>query len=193
MRVREPITMPDGMVHRGRFDGLTRLLHWLTVVLVIFQFASGWSFALTEGTPLFSSLLILHRSGGTALWAITMLRLSWRATYAKFPPFPAGLPHLMEWAAKTSERALYMLLLCEPGAGLAATLLRGRPFELFAWTIPALLPRSLSWSTTFQELHEWGAWALAALAGMHALAALFHHIVLKDDVLEAMLPARRPR
>lgn len=193
MRVREPVAMPDGTVRRGRFDGLTRLLHWSTVVLVIFQFASGWSFAWTEGTPLFSFLLMLHRSSGSVLWGITAIRLCWRATFAKFPPFPASLPHAMAWAAKTSERALYALLLCEPVAGFADTLLHGEPFELFAWTVPALLPRSLPWFTFFHELHEWGAWALAGLAGVHALAALFHHIVLKDDVLEAMWTVRKPR
>lgn len=193
MRVREPVMMPDGTLQRGRFDDVTRLLHWLTVVLVIFQLASGWSMSATEGTPLFPPLLTLHRSSGSALWVITAIRLCWRAMFAKFPPFPAGLPHAMEWAAKTSEWALYALLLCEPAAGLADTLLRGRPFPLFVWTVPALLPRSLAWSANFHELHEWGAWALTALVCVHALAALFHHVVLKDDVLEAMLGVRKPR
>jgi cytochrome b561 len=191
MRVREPVAMPDGTIGRGRFDRLTRLLHWLTVVLVIFQLASGWSFVSTEGTSLFSVVLTLHRSGGSAVWVITAIRLCWRATFAKFPPFPAGLPYAMAWAAKTSEWALYALLLCEPVAGLADTLLRGKPFEFFVWTVPALLPRSLPWFNFFHELHERGAWALAALVGLHALAALFHHLVLKDEVLEAMWPGPR--
>lgn len=185
--------MADGTVRRGRFDGLTRALHWLTVVFVIFQFASGWSFTWAEGTPYFSPILTLHRSGGSALWVITIIRLCWRVTFAKFPPFPASLPHAMAWVAKTSERALYALLLCEPLTGLADSLLHGKPFVLFVWTVPALLPRSLAWSTAFHELHEWGALALAALAGVHALAALFHHLVLKDDVLEAMLAVRKSR
>lgn len=32
------------------------------------------------------------------------------------------------------------------------------------------------------------AWTILVLAGLHAAAALFHHYVLKDDVLRRMLP-----
>lgn len=188
MRVRDPIILPGGRVSRGRFDALTRLLHWTTLALVLFQFASGWSFDFAEGTPYFAPLLLLHRSSGAAVWAITALRWIWRASFARFPPFPAGLPHLMELAAKTSERALYLLLLCEPLTGLADTLMRGRPFDLLLWSVPALLPRDLAAAELLHLLHIWGAFALAGLAGLHALAALFHHVILKDDVMEAMLP-----
>jgi cytochrome b561 len=193
MRERELIILPDGRVRRGRFDGLTRLLHWATLILVLFQFASGWSFELVEGTPLFAPLLMLHRSSGAAVWAVTAMRWGWRASFARFPPFPERLPHVMRWAAKMSERALYVLLLAVPLTGLGDTLLRGRPFELLAWTVPALLPRDLPAAELLHQFHIWGAWALAGLAAVHALAALFHHLVLKDDVLEAMLPwtARR--
>lgn len=190
MHVRDLILLPDGRVLRGRFDFLTRLLHWTTLILVLVQLASGWLFDSVERTPYFAPLLFLHRSSGSALWAVTLLRWSWRASFARFPPFPVGLPHIMRWAAKTSERTLYALLLVVPLTGMAGSLLRGRAFDLFAWTVPALAPRSLFWSGAFFDLHMWGAWALAGLAGVHALAALFHHVILKDDVLDAMLPAR---
>jgi len=188
MRILKPITLPDGRLWRGRFDGLTRLLHWLTVAIVTFQLASGLSFDALEGTPSFPLLLMLHRTAGVALWLITLLRLYWRSSFATFPPFPVGLPHLMQWAAKLTEYALYGLLLLQPLSGLADTLLRGRPFALFLWTIPKLLPRQIEWSLFAHHLHEWGVWALMGVAGLHALAALFHHLVLKDDVLKAMLP-----
>ena len=37
-------------------------------------------------------------------------------------------------------------------------------------------------------VHSTGAWVLAALALGHAGAALFHHFVLRDDVLACMAP-----
>lgn len=99
----------------------------------------------------------------------------------------------MEWAAKASEYALYALLVLQPATGMAHSLLRGRPFDLLGVTVPALLPRLFDLSEQFHELHEWGAWALAVTVGLHGSAALFHHIVLKDDVLESMLPAVKRR
>ena len=193
MRVREAIVLPDGRIARGRFDILTIFVHWLTVAAVLFLLASGWGFALVEGTVVFKPLLMLHRSTGVALWGLTLLRFLWRRSFATFPPFPANLSKLMELAAKASEYALYLLLVLQPLTGIADTLLRGRPFDLFGHTIPALLPRLVDIAGGFHELHEWGAWALAGLAGTHALAALFHHTVLRDDVLEAMLPLARRR
>ena len=40
-----------------------------------------------------------------------------------------------------------------------------------------------------RELHEWIGWAIIILATLHALAALYHHYVLKDRVLLRMLPS----
>ena len=40
------------------------------------------------------------------------------------------------------------------------------------------------------RLHTWLGDALMRLAGLHALAALYHHFVLKDAVLLSMLPRR---
>jgi cytochrome b561 len=41
-------------------------------------------------------------------------------------------------------------------------------------------------------LHTWLGDAILWLAGIHALAALYHHIVLKDGVLASMLPRWLP-
>jgi cytochrome b561 len=43
------------------------------------------------------------------------------------------------------------------------------------------------------SLHEILAWALIGLIGLHAMAALMHGFVLRDGVLDRMLPARRSR
>jgi cytochrome b561 len=40
------------------------------------------------------------------------------------------------------------------------------------------------------ELHALVANALLIVIGMHAAAALFHHFIRRDDVLNAMLPTR---
>lgn len=39
--------------------------------------------------------------------------------------------------------------------------------------------------------HELVAYLILALVVLHAAAALFHHFVRRDDVLNAMLPSRR--
>ncbi|MGA7023539.1 MAG: cytochrome b, partial [Pseudolabrys sp.] len=165
-------------------------LHWGTVLLVLALFASAWLHALAETrqshfTPI---LLQIHRSSGVTIWVVTALRLAWRVTKASLPPFPKQISKLHRATVKLSEYGLYALLLGEPATGLLATLFGGRPFALYLWRFPALMPRDLTLQAAFHFYHELGAWALAGLAVGHAAAALFHHFVLRDDVLESMAP-----
>ncbi len=41
--------------------------------------------------------------------------------------------------------------------------------------------------------HDWVGWTIMVLAAAHAAAAIFHHRVLKDDILWRMLPGVRAR
>jgi cytochrome b561 len=177
--------------HRRRpFDSVTIYLHWGSALLVLAMFASAWLHSLAEAQEsVYAAVLIqVHRSLGATIWAATLLRLAWRLTSAKLPPFPADMTKVHRAIVQLSEYALYALLLFQPATGLGATLFNGRPFALFLWRIPQLLPQDKAISTAFHSAHELGAWALGALAAGHAAAALFHHFVLRDDVLECMAP-----
>lgn len=177
---------------RGPFDWLTVLFHWSTVLLVLLQAATG--FALANLIPPPPALLDLHRSSGAAILAVTVLRLLWRASFAKFPPFPASMPGVQQWAATKSECLIYLLLVAQPSTGLVTTLLLGKPFHLLLWTVPALLPRNLDLWLMVLNVHRIGAYALFALVSGHAAMALVHHYLLSDGVLWAMAPwLRRQR
>ena len=64
---------------------------------------------------------------------------------------------------------------------------------MFALSIPPLVARNVGLVGLFRAAHEIGAWCLFGLAGLHAAAALVHHFILRDHVLEAMAPAFRRR
>jgi superoxide oxidase len=182
-----------GEARRPSFDGVTISLHWATACLVLALFATAWLHALADArhssfTPV---LLQVHRSFGVTVWAVTALRVGWRLTRASLPPFPAQTAGLHRAAVKLSEYGLYVLLLGQPATGLLTTLFGGRPFTLFVWQFPALVSRDEMLRAVFHLSHELGAWALAALTVGHAAAALFHHVVLRDDVLACMAPVMR--
>jgi len=46
--------------------------------------------------------------------------------------------------------------------------------------------------TTIATLHTWLGDAILWVAGFHAIAAIYHHLFLKDDVLSSMLPVWVP-
>jgi cytochrome b561 len=89
---------------------------------------------------------------------------------------------------QSSEYALYALLLSQPFTGLLTTLSGGRPFGLFFWRFAPLMSRNETLQGLVHSAHELGAWVLAAAVVGHAAVALFHHFVLRDDVLACMAP-----
>ena len=172
-----------------RFDGTSIMLHWLTVLLIVIQFVSIWTREATgHHSELGVALLSLHRSSGTLTWFVALVRLAWRHSSAHLPPFPPSMPKFQQTIAKANEYGLYGLLLAMPITGLMRVLLRGQPFDLLFWQVPAFMEPDPAMRSLFVGAHDIGAKALMALIGLHAGAALFHRLVLRDNVLQRMLP-----
>jgi cytochrome b561 len=169
-----------------RFDRMSMAFHWLTVFLVVTQFATAFALYWLEQDA--EELITVHRSTGSLIWVVVVARLVWRHGFARLPPFPATMPRFQQRIAMLNEYALYFLLLLQPLTGLADTLFQGRSFELLIWQVPALLERNKPVYGLFHKLHELGATALLVLVAVHATAALFHGLVLRDGVLARMLP-----
>jgi superoxide oxidase len=173
----------------GRFDQVSIALHWLTVLLIVVQYGSLWLHeAAHHASNLAVASLSVHRSIGMLTWIVAVARLVWRRHFADLPPFPPDMPKFQQVIAKTNEYGLYILLLVQPITGLARVLLRGQPFELFFWEVPELFQPNPAIRALFVEAHEIGGNALLILIGLHAGAALFHRLVLRDGVLRRMQP-----
>ena len=175
-----------------RFDNVTIALHWTTLLLILGMFASAWAYSTSNDSAQSNLTLAIHRSLGVAVWTVTLARLFWRRRFASIPALPADMPRIQQMAAKANEYGLYALLLIQPLTGMAQSLTRGRPFPIFGLDVPKLMAKDRDLTAVFHAVHEVSAWVLVGLIGTHALAALFHRFVLKDDVLQSMTPLRRP-
>jgi cytochrome b561 len=174
---------------RGRFDQISIALHWTTVLLILVQFTSAWLHeAADENSSLAAAILATHRACGMLTWIVVSVRLVWRHGYAYLPPFPANMSKLQQSIATANEYGLYVLLIVQPITGLSKVLFRGAPFRLLIWDVPALLQPNAEIRDVFAAAHEFGAKALLVLIGLHAGAALYHRLVLRDGVLHRMLP-----
>jgi cytochrome b561 len=172
-----------------RFDSTSIVLHWLTVLLIISQFSTIWLHELVgHETRMGSEILDVHRTMGMLTWVVTLARVAWRCRFAYLPPFPESMPKLQQWIAKANEYGLYALLLAQPITGLGEVLFHGRSFTLFIWQVPVLFEPDAATRTLFLKAHELGGRALLILIGLHAGAAFFHGFVLRDGVLQRMLP-----
>ncbi len=173
------------------YDRTTIALHWLTALLVVvlFVLAQVWE-SMPHGTPVRKSLQGLHVSLGLLLTAIIAWRLVWRATGGRrLPPASQGA---LQATAKGVHYALYLLLVAQIVLGFLFRWAQGEPFTFFGWfSVPKLLPLTRDQRHFFGDLHNIVAWAIVVLAGLHALAALWHHYVRRDGLLRRMAGRNR--
>ncbi|MGV8927817.1 MAG: cytochrome b [Ewingella sp.] len=183
---------------RHRYDGLTIILHWATALIVIFMFGSAhiWE-VLERGTPLRKGLQSVHISMGILLSVIIIGRLLWRlftVSTGRSKQAPIAMPTLMKAASHLTHLALYLLLVAQIVLGFLFRWSQAEPFYFFGlFPISDVFNFDSIMTSTFGMLHNYVAWALIIVAGVHALAALFHHYVLRDGILRRMLPGSHGR
>ena len=105
------------------------------------------------------------------------------------PVLPGRTPRWQRILAHVSHGALYALILMTPLFGWMMSSARNFPVSWFGvFTFPDLVAPDQARYRFFHEAHELLAWTLLVLAAVHAVAALKHHFIDRDDVLLGMLP-----
>ncbi|WP_371349150.1 cytochrome b [Ancylobacter sp. IITR112] len=154
------------------YSVLQRVLHWGVVLLCLAQIPTSWAIARTHMTHAFMQPapfdLFLHRVhawGGWLILAFGVARIGLRYLHG-VPPLPAASSRIARWGPAVSHVLLYCLLFALPITGTAAMYVN---------------------SATFAPIHRLLTWSLLAVAVVHAVAALWHHLVRRDEVLRRMI------
>ena len=172
-----------------QYSGFAKLLHWGSALTVVGMFALGlWMDGLTYYDAWYRKAPDLHKSIGVALVLVTVIRLIYR--FAMSYPRPlAGHSRTLRAAAKAVHIAVYLLLLVMFVSGYLITTAKGEPLIVFggALEIPSLITGIDNLEDKAGEVHEIAAFTLIGLALLHALAALKHHFIDRDDTLLRMI------
>src|SRR5262249_12000505 len=117
-----------------------------------------------------------------------LVRLAVRLRYGT-PSLPADLAEPMKLAAQLSHYALYVLMIGMPLLGWGMLSAAAYPVVLFEGArLPAILPQSDGLHTLLWSAHFYLAFVFFTLVLLHIAAALFHALVRRDGVFEAMAP-----
>lgn len=176
------------------YGGAALAFHWVSAVLVVVAFTLGPG---GSEARVYSAAKDFDREWhevlGLTVLSLTLIRLAWRS-FAGTPKLPPSA-RWMHLSSRVVQGLLYGLLLAVPLSAITGAWLEGHPLTLgVLGEIAPLLPKNESLGHNVAEIHTWLGDAILWLAGLHAAAALFHHFVLRDDVLWAMLPGRwRPQ
>lgn len=173
-----------------RYSGLSRLLHWLTaLIILVFVIPLGlWlAYFKPESEPLKMQLYNLHESLGLVIFLLALLRLANRLVRKPPPLAHDDVPPLAIWLARISHAALYGLLLLIPITGFLATNAWGFPLSWFnLLPLPSPLDKNEALAQVLSTCH----WVLAGLLGLflmaHILGAAFHRLVRRDSLASRM-------
>lgn len=174
-----------------RYGSLSIALHWLMLALLVAVYATiELREIYPKGSDPREALKTWHFMLGLSVLLLVGLRLLARAT-ASVPaitPTPAAWQALL---AKLIHLALYAFMIGMPLAGWLMLSAAGKPIPFFGLELPALIGANKELATQIKEVHETVGTVGYFLVGAHALAALFHHYVIRDNTLLRMLPGRR--
>jgi cytochrome b561 len=175
---------------RYRYSPVARLLHWLTVLLVLTMIVLGIAmvYLVPESAAALSHRLYnTHESLGVVVLLVMLLRLirRWRHPPA---PLPRHVPRIFHVVGGANHLLLYILLLVQPVIGLLRDNADG--FQLVWFEIvplPLLIGKDAALAGVLSAAHWYGAVLIALLIGAHISGALFHGVIRGDGVLQRML------
>lgn len=172
----------------SRYGSVTQLFHWLTAVLVLAAFVLGpGGSELRVYLPARDFERQMHETLGLSVLVLTFLRIMWRVLDKQ--PVPPEMPAWMHLMSKAAHGGLYLLLLAVPVSAIVGAWLQGHPLTLLAGLeIAPKLAMSHGLGNTIAEVHGLLGDLILWVAGLHAVAAIYHHVFLRDTVLVSMLP-----
>ncbi len=181
------ISRSDAKGRPLHFSHTMMAIHWTTAALIVAVVVLAWVFPHRPERDN-SIELLLHRSVGLTILSLTVLRLIVR-WFSATPDESVGVPWLEAAASRVTHVLLYVILLAMPVSGFLWTASEGGGVNVFGlFTIPPLLARSDTLHGIVKIIHSGGQYAVYAVVGLHAAAAVFHLVVRRDGVMARMLP-----
>ena len=179
--------MRDQVAAPARYDAGAIVFHWTVAAFVLFLGGLGLLFGdiPKDSRPFWINV---HGSVGLIYLALVIARLAWRAGHRP-PPLPADVGALSRRASAAAHHLLYALMLLIPALGIVAYVWHGRLFDYGLFQLNFGVPSNKAIFHPAEEIHQFLAYSLFALVGLHVAGALWHQYFRRDGVLSRMLPA----
>ncbi len=178
-----------------RYSGIAIALHWVLALALVVIFSVGLYMADLPFSPARLKLFNYHKWAGITILLLSILRLVWRFTHRP-PALPQTVTLSMpDWQMKAyhaTHYLMYALFFIVPLVGWAYSSAAGFPIVLFGvLPLPDFVVADKALSELIKPWHEISAFALAGLVVLHVAAAIKHHFIDKDGLLQRMLPGKR--
>ncbi len=165
------------------------ILHWLMAITLFSLFGLGlYMVELTYYDAWYKGSLDLHKNIGMTLFVVLMLRIVWRLVNTTPKNSDKSASSVEIKAAHYAHIALYALMLVLMLTGYLISTADGRAIDVFGlMQVPAFPFNFANQEDIAGSIHEILAWTLILLSLGHALAALKHHFINKNNTLLRMI------
>jgi cytochrome b561 len=175
-------------IARGeRYSNVAIAFHWSIALLVIANLVIGIGH---DAIPFLRTLMGAHKAIGITVLVLTAGRVAWRIAHRP-PALPARTQPWEKGVARATHWTLYILMIVMPLTGWMLVSGPG-PKRAMTWfglfDIPTL-PIGKGLADLGHNAHGLLGWVMAGLVVLHIAAALRHHLLLRDTVLQRMAPA----
>ena len=170
-----------------RYSPGAMAFHWTMFVLVVIVGVLG---LLHDDWPKETQgfWINIHVMFGLLLWFVLMARLAYRRRHPP-PVLPTSVGAFSRRFSSPVHMALYALLFITPILGIVTFIFHGRIFDFGLFQVDPGVKKDHAIFGPTEDIHGYLAYALFALAALHAVAALWHHFRLRDGVLQRMWPS----
>jgi cytochrome b561 len=168
-----------------QYSKRTSILHWLIFLLVVVAFFLGHYLADSENTAQKLSLLPVHFLIGDTILLLTILRIYFRKKDGE--PAPANANPLLNKIAAATHGLLNLSLIAVAIAGVVTVATSG-VIEVLKNGDPSLLPDFAKVGA--MEFHETLVGVMLLLVIFHAVAALYHQFIVKDNLMHRIMIKR---
>ena len=169
-----------------QFAFLSRVLHWVMAAMVLSMLGIGVTMVASLGD--YHGLVSIHRPLGIAILILVVVRFVNRQLNPP-PPFLATMPPLERRVATWSELAMYGLMFVLPLVGWGMLSAAHYPIVLYgSLHLPFILPHSPMLYAVLRRTHTILAYLFFLTFLAHFSAILFHTLILRDGILQRMVP-----
>jgi cytochrome b561 len=170
------------------YPATSKLLHWLVAICVLITAPVAIAMTSIGEGPTRDTLYNFHKSLGVLIMILMILRLINRLAVGAPIPEP-GIERWQKTLSSVVHTSFYVLLLAMPIVGYIANSAYGAPTPFFGlFELPAIVDKNETLATPLFTIHRSVGWLLIVLVLAHVSAALYHHFVRRDRVLQRMLP-----
>lgn len=173
-----------------RYSSLSIALHWLMLLLIIGVYtATELREFYPKGSVERDALKAWHYTLGLTVFALVWVRIVARLM-GPTPPIVPEPPAAQALLAKIIHLALYALMIFMPIGGMLILSGEAKAIPFWGFQIPPLIGENKELAETIEEIHETFGNIGYALIALHALGAIYHHHMVKDNTMRRMMPGR---